>query len=243
MAAVAIPHSPYTIGTMTNRRIPLSSVPNAANSPVRAVAAAASKRSRPLDFAREITYGQPPPAKKHIIEVKETQPRTPPPRRQLPAKEGAIFNRGPNGAQLTAFDKKLLAVKDNPAPAKPPRQEKAEESLESVRQWQRHYRKAFPNFVFYFESIPDESRKHISRQIAHFGAVSPLHSSTYLVVLGLIHTCSERRSSFPETLLTLSRLDHCLPKVLSTTQTVRWNPRIVRHPMRTISLARSIRPY
>ena len=187
MAAVSIPPSPYTIGTMTNRRIPLSSVPNAANSPVRAVAAAASKRSRPLDFAREITYGHPPPAKKHIIEVKESQPRTPPPRRQLPAKEGAIFNRGPNGAQLTAFDKKLLAVKDNPAPTKPLKQERvAEESLESVRQWQRHYRKAFPNFVFYFESIPDESRKQISRQIAHFGAVSLFRSSSFLIVLELI---------------------------------------------------------
>ena len=222
MAAVSIPPSPYTIGTMTNRRIPLSSVPHAANSPVRAVAAAASKRSRPLDFAQEVTYGHPPPAKKHIIEVKESQPRTPPPRRQSSAKEGAVFNRGPSGAQLTAFDKKLLAVKDNPAPTKPPRQETVvEESLESVRQWQRHYRKAFPNFVFYFESIPDESRKQISRQIAHFGAVSLLHLSSCLITLELTYPCSEKRSSFPKTSLTLSRLDHCLPKVLSTTQTAR----------------------
>ena len=173
MAAVSIPPSPHTVGTMTSRRVPLSNVPNAANSPVRAVAAAASKRSRPLDFAREITYGQPPPAKKQIVEVEESEPRTPPSRRQVLSRDGAIFNRRTYDAQPTAFDKKLLAVKDKAAPGRVSRQERvAEETLESVRQWQKHYRKAFPNFVFYFEGIPEDSRKQISRQVSHFGAVS-----------------------------------------------------------------------
>ncbi len=46
------------------------------------------------------------------------------------------------------------------------------ERLENVRQWQKHYRKAFPNFVFYFESLPHEVRVRCLKQVNALGAVS-----------------------------------------------------------------------
>lgn len=48
-----------------------------------------------------------------------------------------------------------------------------EKDLETIRQWQKHYRKAFPSFVFYFESLPDEVGLRFSRQILLLGGVSP----------------------------------------------------------------------
>lgn len=50
-------------------------------------------------------------------------------------------------------------------------QKPTDESLESIRLWQRHYKKAFPQFVFYFENIPEEQRGRISRQVLSLGAV------------------------------------------------------------------------
>ena len=58
----------------------------------------------------------------------------------------------------------------------PPRQIKAQpspaENLEIIRQWQKHYRRVFPQFVFYFESIPDDIRSRFAKQITSLGAVS-----------------------------------------------------------------------
>jgi hypothetical protein len=48
--------------------------------------------------------------------------------------------------------------------------------MDSIRQWQRHYRKAFPQFVFYFDSIPEDMRRKCSRQVMALGAVSILIS-------------------------------------------------------------------
>ncbi|KAI9790998.1 MAG: hypothetical protein M1816_004565 [Peltula sp. TS41687] len=49
-------------------------------------------------------------------------------------------------------------------------QKAIKESIENVRQWQRHYRKVFPSFVFYFESLPEDVRAKCSKQIALLGA-------------------------------------------------------------------------
>lgn len=48
------------------------------------------------------------------------------------------------------------------------------ETLDNIRQWQRHYRKAFPQFVFYFDSIPQDVRGKLARQVIALGAVSSL---------------------------------------------------------------------
>ena len=176
MALVSIPPSPHTLGTMSNRRVPLANIHNAANSPFRAVAAAASKRSRSQNTIQEdLAYDEPPPAKKQIIQGAESALRTPP-RRQIPQHaEGRVFNKRPANSQITAFEKRLLAAKERQAQQKSGRQEKASnENIESIRQWQRHYRKVFPQFVFYFESVPDDVRLRCSKQVVALGAVSVL---------------------------------------------------------------------
>jgi len=160
---------------MSSRRIPLAHVPNAANSPFRAVAAAASKRSRShSSVQRELPYGQPPPAKKQMIERDESSLRTPPRRPPLQDPEGKVFTRRTTGAQPTAFERRLVAARDRQAQQqKAARHEKVViENLENIRQWQKHYRKVFPHFVFYFESVPDEVRNKLAKQVAGLCAVS-----------------------------------------------------------------------
>ena len=186
MALVSIPPSPHTLGSMANRRIPLSSVPNAENSPFRAVALAASKRSRlQSTSAEEKRYDDPPPAKKHIVEINPSNPRTPPPRKQPPSAEGRIFNKRPQDSQLAAFDRKLLATKDRVVDAKVAKNERvSDEPMDNLRQWQKHWKKVFPSFVFYFESVPEDSRRQYSKQLHVFGAVSlPCYFSTPSVSL------------------------------------------------------------
>lgn len=177
MALVSISPSPHTLGTMSNRRVPLANIANGANSPYRAVAAAAaSKRSKSQNTTQEnLAYNEPPPAKKQIIEVGDSAFRTPP-RRQIPQHaEGRVFNQRPANARTTAFEKKLLAAKERQAPPKPVRQEKAfHENLESIKAWQIHYRKVFPHFVFYFESVPDDVRLRCSKQVLSLGSVGDI---------------------------------------------------------------------
>ena len=178
MALVSISPSPHTLGTMSNRRVPLANVHNAANSPFRAVAAVASKRSRSQNTTHEdLGCDELRPAKKQIIEVAHSVVRTPP-RRQIPQHaEGRVFNKRPANSQITAFEKKLLAAKERQTQPNPARQEKAlNENLESIRQWQRHYRRVFPQFVFYFESVPDDVRIRYSKQVLALGAVSEIEN-------------------------------------------------------------------
>ena len=87
--------------------------------------------------------------------------------------------------QPTLFEKKLLAsTKDNKVTQKieqkieqrvqqkVERQGKAShEALEDIKQWQRHYKRSFPTFVFYFESLPEEIRVKCSKWVRSLGAV------------------------------------------------------------------------
>jgi len=123
---------------------------------------AATKRSRShASDQRELTYGQPPPAKKQIIEVEDQE-----------ARRNALLRKAGYNAP-TSFQKKLEALRESKPVQKTPErnQRVTSENLESIRQWQKHYRKAFPQFVFYFESIPDDVRVKASRQVQSLGAV------------------------------------------------------------------------
>jgi regulatory subunit for Cdc7p protein kinase len=173
MAAVSIFDLPHTLSSMTARRVPLSSNPNAANSPYRAVTAAGTKPKRSYaTIQREEAYGQPPPAKKQIVEVSQRNLRTPPRQSTADSLEGHVFSRRAH-AQPTAFDRKLEAARRRPAQQAVAKADKvAEENLETIRQWQRHYRKVFPKFVFYFESIADDTRMRYAKQVTALGAVS-----------------------------------------------------------------------
>ncbi|KAF2277144.1 uncharacterized protein EI97DRAFT_375673 [Westerdykella ornata] len=139
---------------MTNRRVPLATLQNAANSPLRAPAAGTKRQRSHASEQRDLPYGQPPP-KKQVVEVDDAEAR----RYGLPRRSGAT---------PTTLQKKLEAARDTKALSKHTRT--LSENLETIRQWQRHYRKMFPSFVFYFESIPDEVKGKVLRQVLALGA-------------------------------------------------------------------------
>lgn len=160
---------------MSSRRPALASVPGAINSPYRPTLAAASKRSRSdFDAQDDSASLQQPLAKRQLYESYESHPRTPP-RKQTPQPaEDRVFSRRPTNSQPTAFERKLLAAKERPPSYRIERQEKAAAaSLNGIRQWQKHYRREFPYFVFYFESIPEDIRVKYSKFVRVLGAVSP----------------------------------------------------------------------
>lgn len=163
---------------MASRRAPLSNIPNGVNSPCRTAAVAStavSKRSRSHSTVQQhdTRYGEPPPAKKQMLSRDYPEPRTPPSRQQrhIQIADGPAFPRRTGNTQITSLERKLLAAREKQHKAA--MEEKAiSESLETVRQWQKHYRKLFPTFVFYLESIPEEIRVRCSKQITLLGAVS-----------------------------------------------------------------------
>lgn len=56
-----------------------------------------------------------------------------------------------------------------------------QDSLDSIRQWQRHYKKAFFSFVFYFDALPEEDRGRYSKVIRSLGAVSCLLARSFVL--------------------------------------------------------------
>ncbi|KAF2796206.1 hypothetical protein K505DRAFT_271932 [Melanomma pulvis-pyrius CBS 109.77] len=157
MAAVAIPLSSQVMSTMSNRRVPLSNLQNATNSPLRVVNVGGKRQRSHASEQRDVPYGQPPP-KKQILEVDDA--------------EGRRYGLGRRSAAPTALQKKLEAAREIKAVSKQTEksQRVVNENLETIRQWQKHYRKMFPSFVFYFESIPDEMRYRVSKQVQTLGA-------------------------------------------------------------------------
>jgi regulatory subunit for Cdc7p protein kinase len=172
MAAVFVPPSPQTALNMSTRR-PLANVPNATNSPHR-TGLLPAKRARSTQL--EIPYGQPPP-KKQVMDVAEQETRSPSRSRSTvqQSTESRLFARRSNNANPSAFEKKLVAARDRerqPVVKGTKGERPSAETLDNIRQWQRHYRKAFPQFVFYFDSIPEDVRRKFSRQVVALGAVS-----------------------------------------------------------------------
>ncbi len=163
---------------MSNKRAPLASVPNAVNSPFRNVVAANGKRPRTqAGETRELVYGQ-PPTKKQIIEISDDDVENINPKRRnvVPVaaqqKLDEPFSKRTNNGQPTAFEKKLNAAREK----RPLIQQRIDQfqkpsaDIESVRLWKRHYKRQFPQFVFYFESIPAELRSKSIRQLQSLGA-------------------------------------------------------------------------
>ncbi|KAH7135493.1 Dfp1/Him1, central region-domain-containing protein [Dendryphion nanum] len=162
MAAVAVPPSPQVLSVMNSRRVPLANLQNATNSPLRAPApVAGEKRQRShASEQRDMPYGQPRPSKRQLIEVDDADAR----------RVGGLVRR--SGAPATAFQKKLEAARETKVVAKPVErpQNSTQQNLETIRQWQKHYRKMFPTFVFYFESVPEDIRSKMWRQAQVLGA-------------------------------------------------------------------------
>lgn len=188
MAAVFIPPSPQqTTLNMSTRRPPLANVPNGTNSPLRP-SAVPSKRSRTASSQQlDIPYGQPPPSKKQmlidgnegqqtVVDARDGRGHSRSTSQQQQPGDSRLFSRRSNVAQPSAFEKKLHAARERDrqqSAAKSTKNEKTPaEALDTMRQWQKHYRRAFPEFVFYFDSIPDDARTKCSRQVNALGAVS-----------------------------------------------------------------------
>lgn len=155
----------------STRRVPLASLQNATNSPLRAPAPVGGKRQRShASEQRDIAYGQPPP-KKQIIEVDDAE-----------ARRHGLVRR--SGAPATALTRKLEAARENKAPSRQvDRVSRASNDLETIRQWQRHYRKLFPQFVFFFDNVSSTHKERIMSKAQILGSVCehvscmPIHSS------------------------------------------------------------------
>lgn len=173
-AAVFIPPSPHnTFPSMATsaRRQPLMSIQNAANSPHRLLTLSGSKRTRAV--ANVSQQENEPPTKRQAVEKssREPVPVTPQRHRQHDPNGGQVFEDD-NEAEPTSFQKKLAAARHNP-------KEKSTRGLkdahrqetESIRAWQKHYKKLFPHFRFYFDSVPADVKKALLKQAIPFGAV------------------------------------------------------------------------
>ena len=163
MATVSLSPAPLNLSAMSTRRAALTSNPNAANSPLRANLGAThgGKRLRShADLAREEAYGQPPPAKRQMVEHGVPRPSLKSPSTQRTTRTAAqrLVTRA-------TVDEKA----SQPATYKP-----SEKEVENVRQWQAQTKSRFPKMVVYFESIPDEQRVKLAKQVTHLGGVSAL---------------------------------------------------------------------
>ncbi|CAG5139828.1 uncharacterized protein ALTATR162_LOCUS575 [Alternaria atra] len=155
MAAVAVPPSPQVPVVMSNRRVPLANLQNATNSPLRATAIGGKRQRSHASEQRDVPYGQPPP-KKQIIEVDDAE-----------ARRHGLVRR--SGAQPTALTRKLEAARETKAPSKQAVQ-RAANDLETIRQWQRHYRKLFPQFAFYFDSVSEPQKDKLMSRAKVLGS-------------------------------------------------------------------------
>jgi len=198
--------NPHDAVSMASRRAPLATMPNAVNSPFRTSQTVAGKRTR--GQLGENVYGQ-PPAKKQLLEANNEGGENVDPLKRTGATvisndklDEPFSTKRTSTAPPTAFERKLASVREKkPVPQTQQHQplQRADRSqtikgdnLENVRQWQRHYRRQFPQFVFYFDSVPDDVRQKAIRQVRSLGAVSersPSLSGHQLTV------CSVKKSS------------------------------------------------
>ncbi|KAF2130361.1 hypothetical protein P153DRAFT_365973 [Dothidotthia symphoricarpi CBS 119687] len=142
---------------MSNRRVPLASLQNATNSPLRAPAIGGKRQRSHASEQRDMSYGQPPP-KKQIIEVDDAE-----------ARRHGLIRR--SGAQPTALTRKLEAARENKVPPRhADKAQRASNDLDTIRQWQRHYRKLFPQFVFYFDSVSEPQKDKLMSRAQILGS-------------------------------------------------------------------------
>ncbi|KAM3415479.1 Hsk1-interacting molecule 1 [Cercospora zeina] len=152
---------------MAGRRVPLASVPHAANSPAfgakrKLPDATLPQAKRPNTAANDENLD---PRRKNAVTVIAVD------------KLDEAFRA--SHRPPTAFEKRLAAVREKkttPQHTQQPRHESRTQkqaqadNIESIRQWQKHYRRQFPNFVFYFDNVPEDIRLKAVREIISLGA-------------------------------------------------------------------------
>ncbi|OCT53215.1 G1/S regulator NimO [Cladophialophora carrionii] len=156
----------------SSRRLPLASISNAANSPHRPLTNSGTKRPRAL--ANLPQQENEPPQKRlasekgpRVVLHPVTPQKQPPP--SMP--EGRVFERGQGEDRSTAFQRKLVAARDRDRTAglRVTKNVDAPSKEDSMKQWQRQYRKLFPTFRFYFDGFSDEAKSRFLRQITALG--------------------------------------------------------------------------
>lgn len=174
MAAISISPLVPSISSMSNRRAPLSNNPNAINSTLRTVSTTTitskSKRSH-ATIQREEAYGQPPPAKRQMLESHQSL-RTPARNDLLQSTSIGVLSRKDSTLHQTCLERKSLKNRDKSQNAASRQDLSLKDDHESIRQWQKHYRKIFPSFVFYFENVSSEVQIKYMKAVMSLGAVS-----------------------------------------------------------------------
>jgi regulatory subunit for Cdc7p protein kinase len=162
MASVSI-LSPHATVNMPSHRAPLRDAPSAVlNSPMRGASTAllgAKRQRQPTASQGEnSTYHDSQMSKRRFVETDEPNIRL----HGLPPKRST---------QATSLQRRLEAARA-PAPTAHSRSKSTVEQNETIRQWQKHYRKLFPTFVFYFDNVQDDTKRKFSAQIRMLGGVS-----------------------------------------------------------------------
>lgn len=168
MATVSLSPTPVPLSIMSTRRVPLTTNTSLANSPLRASNALqqATKRIRShAEMQREEAYGQPPPAKRQMIDHGTRALGSPTKQQQRVVRISS--SRPSTSRQVVASEKPSQSHAYKPT----------DEEVENLRQWQAQIRSRFPKMVFYFESIPDEVRSKLSKQVTQLSAVSAIYST------------------------------------------------------------------
>lgn len=164
MATISLSPTPVPIAAMSSRRVPLTSNPNVANSPLRGLSSlnafAKQKRSY-ANVQREETYGQPPPVKKQALE-NGTQRAVRSPSKT--SRTQVLVQR--SGTRPVTKDR---ATRTTQASTRTVQDVDTEKEV-----WKKHHRAKFPKMVFYFESIPDDIRAKLTKRVTYLGAVSSL---------------------------------------------------------------------
>ncbi|KHN99094.1 G1/S regulator [Metarhizium album ARSEF 1941] len=145
---------------MSSRRVPLTSNPNVANSPLRgpsSLHAFAKQKRSYANIQREEAYGQPPPVKKQVLDN---------------GTQRAV--RSPSKASRTQVLVQRASTrpvtKERVARATPASTRTVQDVDTEKEVWKKHHRAKFPKMVFYFESIPDDIRAKLTKRVNYLGA-------------------------------------------------------------------------
>ncbi|KIE03739.1 G1/S regulator, partial [Metarhizium majus ARSEF 297] len=145
---------------MSSRRVPLTSNPNVANSPLRgpgSLHAYAKQKRSYANVQREEAYGQPPPVKKQVLEDgTQRAVRSP--------------SKAPRAQVVVQRSSTRLVTKDRTTRTTQASARTVQDVDTEKEVWKKHHRAKFPKMVFYFESIPDDIRAKLTKRVNYLGA-------------------------------------------------------------------------
>ncbi|PHH60732.1 hypothetical protein CDD81_1314 [Ophiocordyceps australis] len=152
-------------------RIPLANNPNAANSPLRgqSLLAYVKHKSPSLYNASQEKDGKPPPAKRQALQGATQRRGLSPAKHRLPlaAQRPSVAPAAPFSAHSGHSTARQLAHRERSS--RQPSVVRASHDIDN-EVWRQHYSAKFPKMVFYFDSIPDDTRAKLTKRIAYFGA-------------------------------------------------------------------------